>query len=345
MMPDIKNYKTKKSFLLHFIILCIIHLSGTAAFAGSLKITPADDSIDYGDVYINQLSYKSVLIIKTDGGDCEGEVRPDFAYPAPSGSQKIGSADFDLGPGEEVDVWIGFQSTQPGDHEFHIKITSDCGTYYKTILFHCIGYGYVEGSVTDAVSGYPILSASVAPQNPYQMEVTMLNNGNYSARGYPGYHWLIASASGYVEQRVDIEISEGETITKDFHLNIDLTNRDTDGDGILDDGDHSGMIDNFCKNGVTTDCDDNCTGISNPNQNDTDNDSLGDACDDDDDNDGMPDEWENAYNGLDPLFNDASGDMDKDGYTNYQEYELGSDPANRNDPVNRGMPWLPLLLE
>lgn len=44
------------------------------------------------------------------------------------------------------------------------------------------------------------------------------------------------------------------------------------------------------------------------------------------DEDGMPDAWEMVY-GLDPLVNDAFGDLDGDGITNIDEYLEGSDPS------------------
>lgn len=88
------------------------------------------------------------------------------------------------------------------------------------------------------------------------------------------------------------------------------------------------------------DCNDNCPAVANADQTNTDGDEYGDACDDDDDNDGMPDSWEDLYPGLDPLVNDADGDLDHDGVTNYEEYLAGTSPG----PRGISLPFIPLLL-
>ena len=121
--------------------------------------------------------------------------------------------------------------------------------------------------------------------------------------------------------------------------------RDTDGDGMPDawevkygtlptiadanlDPDHDGLtnIQEFLANG-------------NPNSTDSDNDGAPDALEvgtygtnpllADTDGDGMDDAWEIA-NGLNPLVNDAAGDLDMDGLTNKEEYDHRADGYRAN---------------
>ncbi len=65
---------------------------------------------------------------------------------------------------------------------------------------------------------------------------------------------------------------------------------------------------------------DNCPGLANPDQRNSDNDNLGNVCDDDDDNDQIPDEVElaNDLNPEDPA--DAALDKDGDGQSNLAEF-------------------------
>ena len=99
------------------------------------------------------------------------------------------------------------------------------------------------------------------------------------------------------------------------------------------DGDSDGVLD----------CVDLCNGADASGDTDADGDCN--EIDPDDDGDGMPDAWENLYDGLDPLVDDAGENPDKDRLTNYEEFILGSDPSNPNDPYLQSMPWLPLLLD
>jgi hypothetical protein len=124
---------------------------------------------------------------------------------------------------------------------------------------------------------------------------------------------------------------------------------DTDGDGIPD---------------LT----DNCPLVWNPDQKDEpDKDGIGNVCDPDDDNDGMPDTYELSHDLNPEDSSDAAIDRDKDGLTNLQEYQngtdidnpdsdgdgysdgeevkAGTDPNNPSSfPKNVFLPWLPLLL-
>jgi hypothetical protein len=59
----------------------------------------------------------------------------------------------------------------------------------------------------------------------------------------------------------------------------DACDPDRDGDGILEDGDGSGLPGDYrCFGGEATACDDNCPRTTNPLQADSDGDALGDAC-------------------------------------------------------------------
>ena len=89
------------------------------------------------------------------------------------------------------------------------------------------------------------------------------------------------------------------------------------------------------------DSSDNCLTTANPQQNNNDGDSEGDACDSDDDNDGMPDSWEIQYN-LDP-FNPADRDLDPDNdqLTNFEEYQNETNPLIANNQTK--FPWTMFL--
>ena len=119
-------------------------------------------------------------------------------------------------------------------------------------------------------------------------------------------------------------------ITESFQFSVndgalDSTSNYTYTFKIIFDADNDGIVDST----------DNCPTKSNPDQTDTDNDSMGNACDTDDDNDGLPDTWE-VENGTNPLIADANEDIDNDGNTNLEEYRAETNP--KPDTDRDGMP-------
>jgi uncharacterized repeat protein (TIGR01451 family) len=61
---------------------------------------------------------------------------------------------------------------------------------------------------------------------------------------------------------------------------------------------------------------------------DTDSDGEGDNADTDDDNDGMLDTWEEQYEGLISVIDDAEDDLDEDGFSNLAESQAETDPTD-----------------
>lgn len=83
------------------------------------------------------------------------------------------------------------------------------------------------------------------------------------------YYWHVRGTDG--------EFTSDWSSGRNFVITAPL---DIDGDGILDDGDLSGIIgDNPCTGGNTVNCDDNCVSDYNPDQEDYDGDGIGFACD------------------------------------------------------------------
>jgi len=109
-------------------------------------------------------------------------------------------------------------------------------------------------------------------------------------------------------------------VDTDLDRTGDVCDEDDDNDGILDDGDASGIVgDNSCQGGNALGCDDNCRITANPDQGDIDLDGAGDLCDkcpyisdpnqDDTDADGLGNLCDNCPG----VFNPDQNDLDYDG--------------------------------
>lgn len=114
------------------------------------------------------------------------------------------------------------------------------------------------------------------------------------------------TVKGLQEGETTISITDANKITASAKVAV-MAQTDTDGDGVPD------VNDAFPK--------DKSESL------DTDSDGKGNNTDTDDDGDGMPDTWEILYH-LDPLINDASQDLDGDGFSNIDEYKNNTDPSN-----------------
>ena len=175
--------------------------------------------------------------------------------------------------------------------------------------------GLVRSDATSALIGGAILS--VLREGMADGSTITASDGSYIVVALASSSDLqvTANATGFASQTLNISLTTGgDTATQDFNL---LT--DTDGDGVLDP-------------------DDNCPAVSNPGQEDFDNDNLGDVCDDDDDNDGWTDVDEGTCgtDSLDDLSiptdtdNDGECDVidtddDNDGWTDSDEGACGTD--------------------
>lgn len=148
---------------------------------------------------------------------------------------------------------------------------------------------------------------------------------------------------------------DGATNLEEEQAGTDPGNADTDSDGMPDGWEIDMGLDPLFNDAAEDPDSDTLTNLeeygynTHPLKADTDDDGLSDPEEintygtdpnnADTDGDGMPDGWEIDHS-LDPLVDDAAGDLDGDGLSNYEEYLNGSDPFNADtDDDGFGDDW------
>lgn len=177
----------------------------------------------------------------------------------------------------------------------------------------------------------------------------------------PGLGTMISGASSGAGSSSDtllvLNLSVKDTASGDYTINIIQSSINNTDAGYSSDGEAVSMLvgvdvskdpsDSLAYPALSTVVDPGTLSIDRDNDGltDTQEGEYGtDKDNPDTDNDGLPDAWETLY-GLDPLddsgVNGKTGDLDNDGWTNYEEYLAGSEPDNPESVV----PTPPVLVE
>lgn len=213
------NGASKLHWLNSFITLLLSVFFPGLLFAASLGISPDVDPIYFGEVYAYEKDYlgqcKFAFTLTPSSGECEITITPDPDYTAPPRAQQI----FYNSPlSEPTPILVCISSQQPGDHDFHFLVaSSNCGDLRRTLRFTCIDFARIEGIVRDFFTKQPIPDASIETLS-YYLTITMIGNGSYSGVGRPGPQWVRARADNYREQTINVDITDGAILTKDFEM-------------------------------------------------------------------------------------------------------------------------------
>jgi hypothetical protein len=157
------------------------------------------------------------------------------------------------------------------------------------------------------------------------------NQGGADAFPLDSTEWLDTDSDG-MGNNADPDDDNDSILDIDDAFPFDASeSADTDDDGV---GDNADAFPTDANETLDSDLDnvgdnaDNCVDVKNTDQLDTDNDSLGNACDDDDDNDGITDE----YDAL-PLDTSEQIDTDADGIGNNADDDDDNDGVIDNSDV------------
>ena len=233
-------------------------------------------------------------------------------------------------------VYIAFKVTQVGENDVTLS--------YCVILPHAL-----KGRVLSSVNGQPqpVYGAVISIEGSSQKAATDTDGRFYITNVLSGTRDVTIAMAPFESQTLsNIEMEARLTQLPSVSLSLPaalapeedlcpddpfktapgecgcgVPDGDEDGDGFL-----------YCNDAFPWDASEN---------RDTDGDLIGDNADTDDDNDGMPDTWEASHQGLNPLADDGSGDIDGDGVTNLDEYKAGTNPTDGLDFPATATPLTP----
>ncbi len=165
-----------------------------------------------------------------------------------------------------VRAWIHADGERKGS-----TTTAGDFTNYNDDVWHFLAFTY-DGSTTALYVDGVAKDANVASGVIDSPPLCLIGQHNFSSPDN------LDSFGGNIDDiRIYGRALSGVEIQMLYHEGC--SQADFDEDGILDDGDGSGLFgDNPCTGGNTESCDDNCPHIPNPDQEDTDGDGVGDVC-------------------------------------------------------------------